>query len=132
MVSHARKTYPNECCGAMLGSVDGEEKVVRVAVPLDNAFAGEQGERYEIRPQDLVAAEAAARTQNMDLVGIFHSHPDCDAYFSKTDLENSSPWHSFVVLSVKAGKFDHAACFRPDLDRTTADKEELNHPWQKS
>ena len=23
----------------------------------------------------------------LDLIGIFHSHPDCDAYFSKTDLE---------------------------------------------
>ena len=128
MVSHARKTYPNECCGAMLGSVDGEEKVVRVAVPLDNAFAGEQGERYEIRPQDLVAAEAAARLQNMDLVGIFHSHPDCDAYFSKTDLENSCPWYSFVVLSIRNGEFDHANSFLPDADQTHAGKEELQHP----
>ena len=128
MVSHARKTYPNECCGAMLGSVDGEEKVVRVAVPLDNAFAGEQGERYEIRPGDLVAAEAAARLQKMDLVGIFHSHPDCDAYFSKTDLENSCPWYSFLVLSIKNGEFDHANSFLPDADQTRADKEELQHP----
>ena len=128
MVSHARKTYPNECCGAMLGSVDGEEKVVRVAVPLDNAFVGEQGERYEIRPQDLVAAEAAARLQKMDLVGIFHSHPDCDAYFSKTDLENSCPWYSFLVLSIRNGEFDHANSFLPDADQTRADKEELQHP----
>jgi proteasome lid subunit RPN8/RPN11 len=128
MVSHARKTYPNECCGAMLGSVDGDQKVVRVAVPLDNAFAGEQGERYEIRPQDLIAAEAAARLQSMDLVGIFHSHPDCDAYFSKTDLENSCPWYSFVVLSIKNGEFDHANSFLPDADQTRAEKEELQHP----
>jgi len=24
MVAHARSTYPNECCGAMLGGIDGE------------------------------------------------------------------------------------------------------------
>jgi proteasome lid subunit RPN8/RPN11 len=128
MVAHARKTYPNECCGAMLGAVDGSEKVVRAAVTLENAFAGEQGERYEIRPQDLVNAEAAARRQGMDLVGIFHSHPDCDAYFSKTDLENSCPWYSFVVLSIKKGDFDHANSFLPDPDQTRADKEDLVHP----
>lgn len=128
MVAHARKTYPNECCGAMLGTVDGSEKVVRSAVTLENAFAGEQGERYEIRPQDLVNAEAAARRQGMDLVGIFHSHPDCDAYFSKTDLENSCPWYSFVVLSIKKGDFDHANSFLPDPDQTRADKEDLVHP----
>src|SRR5688500_764435 len=89
MVSHARSTYPNECCGAMLGSIDGEAKVVRVAVGIENAFEGEQAARYELRQQDLLAADAEARRQGMDLIGIFHSHPDCDAYFSKTDLENS-------------------------------------------
>jgi proteasome lid subunit RPN8/RPN11 len=128
MVRHAEKTFPNECCGAMIGS-DG---IVTAAVPLENAFAGEQNARYEIRPRDLVDADAEATRRGLTLIGIYHSHPDCDAYFSSTDLENSSPWHAFVVLSVKAGKFDHAACFRPDLDRTSADKEELIHPWQKS
>lgn len=43
-------------------------------------------------------ADREARTHGMDLVGIFHSHPDCDAYFSATDLKNSCPWYSFVVI----------------------------------
>jgi proteasome lid subunit RPN8/RPN11 len=128
MVDHARKTYPNECCGAMFGSDDGELKLVTEATPLENAFAGEQAERYEIRPQDLATADAEATRRGLVLIGIYHSHPDCDAYFSKTDLENSSPWHSFVVLSIKNGRFDHANCFRPDLDRTHAEKEELEYP----
>ena len=128
MVSHARSTYPNECCGAMIGSIDGDNKLVREAVALENAFNGAQGERYELRSQDLLAADAAARTRGMDLIGIFHSHPDCDAYFSKTDLENSCPWYSFVVLSIKNGDFDHANSFLPDPDQTRADKEEMEHP----
>lgn len=128
MVDHALKTYPNECCGAMLGTEDGDLRVVTAAVPLPNAFAGEQGARYEIRPQDLLAADQEAMSRGLVLIGIYHSHPDCDAYFSKTDLENSSPWHSFVVLSVKAGVFDHANCFRPDLDRASAPPEPLEHP----
>ena len=40
MVSHAREVYPNECCGAMIGSIDGDAKTVRVAMRLENAFAG--------------------------------------------------------------------------------------------
>jgi proteasome lid subunit RPN8/RPN11 len=125
MVDHARAAYPNECCGAMLGSVDGQEKRVRVAVPLENAFSGAQNARYELRPEDLLAADRKAREQGMDLVGIFHSHPDCDAYFSETDLKNSCPWYSFVVLSIKNGEFDHANSFLPDMDQTAAEKEEL-------
>ena len=81
--------------------------------------------RYELRPEDLLEADKKARAAGLDLIGIFHSHPDCDAYFSKTDLENSSPWHSFVVLSIRGGEFDHANCFIPNLDRTEALKEEL-------
>lgn len=125
MVEHARAAYPNECCGAMLGSIDGDEKRVRVAVPLENAFAGAQNARYELRPEDLLEADRKAREQGMDLVGIFHSHPDCNAYFSETDLKNSCPWYSFVVLSIKNGEFDHANSFLPDMEQTTAEKEEL-------
>ena len=125
MVAHARATYPNECCGAMLGSTDGENKLVRVAMPLDNAFEGAQAARYELRPEDLLAADRAARERRMDLIGIYHSHPDCDAYFSKTDLQNSCPWYSFVVLSIQKGEFHHANRWLPNYDQTEAAKEEL-------
>lgn len=130
MVRHAERNYPNECCGAMLGrSVDGK-KIVTSAMPLENAFAGEQSDRYELRPQDLLDADRLARDCGLELIGIFHSHPDCDAYFSATDLKNSCPWYSFVVLSIWHGKFDHANSFLPDFEQTFAEKEELI--WQKS
>jgi len=128
MVSHAQSTFPNECCGAMLGPIDGDVKTVSVALPLENAYPGAQRERYELRPEDLLFAEREARKNGMDLIGIFHSHPDCDAYFSKTDLENSCPWYSFVVLSIQKGQFHHANIWLPNMEQTEAAKEELEHP----
>lgn len=128
MLLHAERTYPNECCGAMLGHIQGEKKVVTEAVPLENAYAGEQGARYEVRPEDIRDADSAARARGLDLIGIFHSHPDADAYFSETDVKNSCPWYSFVVLSVNRGKFDHANSFLPDLDQTKAEQEEFIWP----
>ena len=125
MVAHAQRTYPNECCGAMLGTIDGETKKVSEAIALENAFAGIQAERYELRPEDLLAADKAARDRGMDLIGIYHSHPDCDAYFSTTDLKNSCPWYSFVVLSIRKGDFHHANSWLPNVDQTAAEKEEL-------
>jgi proteasome lid subunit RPN8/RPN11 len=127
MVSHAQEAYPNECCGAMLGSLDGDRKLVREALPLENAFEGAQATRYELRPADLLAADKAARERHMDLIGIYHSHPDCDAYFSRTDLQNSCPWYSFVVLSVQKGLFHHANSWLPNVDQTDAAKEELTY-----
>ncbi len=112
----------------MLGRIRGENKEVVAALPLQNSFSGEQDARYELKPEDLLEADRAARARGLDLIGIFHSHPDADAYFSETDLKNSCPWYSFVVLSVYNGKFDHARSFLPDADQTTADTEELIWP----
>ncbi len=130
MVAHAQSTYPNECCGAMLGAISangGAGKTVSIALPLENAYTGERGSRYELRPEDLLRADREARSRNLDLVGIYHSHPDCDAYFSQTDLQNSCPWYSFVVLSIRHGAFDHANSWLPDAEQTKAEREELSY-----
>ena len=125
MVSHARDAYPDECCGAMLGAAGEGSKVVRASLPLANAFEGARATRYQLRPEDLRAAGRAARERGMELIGIYHSHPDCDAYFSETDLKNSWPWYSFVVLSIRSGKFHHANSWLPDADCSSAAREEL-------
>lgn len=125
MVAHARDKFPRECCGVMIGVTSDGNKTVKRAVPVENTYEGPQEDRYEIRPTDLLRADREARAEGMDLIGIFHSHPNCDAYFSKTDLENSCPWYSFVVLSIKNGEFDHANSFLPNAEQTAADKEEL-------
>jgi proteasome lid subunit RPN8/RPN11 len=98
-----------------------------MAMPLENAFAGAQAARYELRPEDLLAADRAARERSLDLIGIYHSHPDCDAYFSTTDLRNSCPWYSFVVLSIHKGEFNHANSWLPNADQTAAAKEDLSY-----
>lgn len=127
MVAHAQAAYPNECCGAMLGVMDDTAKTVTVAMPLENAYSGAHATHYELRPEDLLRADKEARSRQLDLVGIYHSHPDCDAYFSETDLKNSCPWYSFVVLSVRNGGFDHANSWLPDADQTKAEREELTY-----
>ena len=121
MVAHAEQTYPKECCGVMLGS----EQFVKEAVPLPNVYTGPQEDFFVLAPEDLKRTDEQARKNGMDVIGIFHSHPNCDAYFSKRDLENSCPWYSYVVLSVKDGRFDHANSYRPDFDQSAAPKEEL-------
>ena len=125
MVAHARASYPDECCGAMLGTSDDGRKQVSVALPLENAYQGPRRTRYELRSEDLMHADREARSRRMDLIGIYHSHPDCDAYFSETDLKNSCPWYSFVVLSIRGGEFDHANSWLPDDAQTKAEREEL-------
>jgi len=128
MVVHAERMYPNECCGAMLGRRQGEKKVVTEAILLENVYEGGKNTRYELRSEDLQKADNEARSRGLELIGIFHSHPDSAAYFSETDLRNSCPWYSFVVLSIQRSRFDHANSFLPDMDQMKAEEEELIWP----
>jgi proteasome lid subunit RPN8/RPN11 len=121
MVDHAESTFPKEGCGVMVG-VEG---VVRSAVPLPNVYEGAQEDFFVMDPKDLARVDEQARAAGESVIGVFHSHPNCDAYFSKRDLEHSCPWFSYLVLSIRDGKFHHANSYRADYDQTRADKEEL-------
>lgn len=125
MKAHAEATYPNECVGAMLGRNENGNKLVDRSVKLENSAEGSQRAYYQLSNEHLLEADKAARAQGRELIGIYHSHPDADAYFSETDLKNSCPWYSFVVLSIKGGKYDHSNSWLPDFEQTKADNEEL-------
>ena len=126
MRAHAEAAYPNECVGAMLGTTGDDAKCVTLAMPLENSAEGSQTAFYQLSNDSLLAADKAARQLGLDMIGIYHSHPDADAYFSETDLKHSCPWYSFVVLSVKSGRYDHANSWLPDFEQTRADREELD------
>jgi len=129
MLNHARAAYPRECCGILLGiEKDGGERVVSEAFPCRNAYEGDQSDRFLIDPRDQVTANLKSRSENIDILGFFHSHPDCDAYFSATDLKNSWPWYSNVVMSIRQGEIAHAAAFRANEDQSRSEPEELHYP----
>lgn len=131
MVEHARAEYPRECCGVLLGHLapaDEDVRTATVAIPCRNAYDGDQRDRFFIDPGDQLAAQKRARVEDLEVLGFFHSHPDDEAYFSATDLANSWPWYSNVVVSVRNGEVAGAACFRADEERTRSEVEQLNLP----
>ncbi len=130
MVNHAQKCYPNECCGILIGPESGGKRLATIAVACRNAYEGEQKDRFLIDPRDQIAAERQSRELGAGVLGFFHSHPDEGAYFSQTDLKNHWPFYSNVVMSVRAGIFADAKCYRIDVDQTASEEEELS--WPKS
>ena len=129
MLAHAVETYPRECCGVLLGQEsETEGRTVTEARACRNAYEGDQSDRFLIDPRDQLAAERKARTEGLDVLGYFHSHPDHGMYFSATDLKNSWPWYSNIVLSIRKGVFEEAGAFRANDDQTLATPEELVHP----
>jgi proteasome lid subunit RPN8/RPN11 len=125
---HLEAAYPNEGCGILLGTDTDAMREGQVAIPCRNAYEGGQKDRFELDPAEQIAAERRARELGLSVVAIFHSHPDCDAYFSSTDLKYSCPWYSNVVVSVQGGRVHHAKAFIANFDQTESTPDELILP----
>jgi proteasome lid subunit RPN8/RPN11 len=127
LLAHARSGYPHEACGVLVGS--SPEGIVRVkrVVPVSNRETERPAVRYQIAPEDLIAVQRAARTDGLDIVGYFHSHPDHPARPSETDrriaAEGLSDGVVHVVVGVAGGR-DTVATAWVFRDRSQAFEEE--------
>lgn len=110
---HGEATYPHECCGVLTGQItaDGVKQVMQV-VPCNNADSAKPQVWYQIDPSDLVRIQREAYARNHDILGFYHSHPDCPARWSKSDLAEAH-WLgcSYVITSVEKGKAQQTNSF---------------------
>jgi len=124
--AHGEQAYPEEGAGLMLGSDDGESRVVTDIFPLPNAREDNaRHNRYLITPQDMLAGEIEADRLGLDVVGIFHSHPDHPNLPSEFDREWALPWFSYLITSVMAGRAAGSRCWRLSEDRETFTEEKI-------
>jgi len=102
---HGEETYPHECCGVMLGRIEGEERVVEAVLRAGNTRVDSPHNRYNIDPRELVRIQRESRERGLDIVGFYHSHPDCPAQWSQTDLTEAH-WIgcSYAITSVEKGR----------------------------
>jgi proteasome lid subunit RPN8/RPN11 len=116
---HGRDTYPNECCGALIGR-DG---VVSETFALPNTTEEGPRRRFLVRPDDYRAAESRATAMDQELLGFYHSHPDHPARPSQYDLDHAWPSFSYVIVAVDNGEPGDLRSWRLRADRSQFDEE---------
>ena len=101
---HGEETYPHECCGVLLGHMDGDERFVTSIARAGNTRTDSAHNRYNIDPKELIRIQREGRDRNEDIVGFYHSHPDHPPRWSPTDLAEAH-WFgcSYVITSVEKG-----------------------------
>jgi proteasome lid subunit RPN8/RPN11 len=102
---HGEETYPYECCGVLLGQMDGDIRTVTSVARCGNTRTDSPQNRYNIDPKELVRIQREGRGRGEDIIGFYHSHPDHPARWSSTDLAEAH-WFgcSYVITSVEMGK----------------------------
>jgi proteasome lid subunit RPN8/RPN11 len=94
VVDHARRDFPNECCG-MIAVHDGRAVAVYAAT---NVAASPL--RFEVEGREIIRAQDAFEADGAELGAIYHSHTRSDPYPSQTDVNFAAGWPGVEWLIV--------------------------------
>lgn len=137
---HAERIYPEECCGLLLGrslSPDQDHPTDRQVIEIRetrNAWGAEaeaslaelsphsghqsltKSRRYWIDPREMLDAQRYARDRQLDIIGVYHSHPDHPA--TPSECDRAAAWHhySYMIVSVQHGRVKHVLSWTLDDD----------------
>jgi len=110
LITHAIERQPNESCAMLLGEKIDDAWNVKEVFLTENTDKSQTN--FTISPEELLKGYQIAEKNQLEVVGIFHSHPNSDAVPSSTDKKfmqnNPVPWIIFsgVNNSLKAYLLD--------------------------
>ena len=124
--THGEAAYPEEGAGFLLGRLVDGVKQVSAILPLTNAREdAARHNRYLLTAEDTLRAEQEAMRRGLDVLGVFHSHPDHPNRPSEFDREWAMPWFSYLITSVQAGKAVSSLSWLLEEDRSRFVEEEI-------
>ena len=124
--TQGERAYPEEGAGLLLGEVSPDNKCVLEVMTLPNVREETaRGNRYLISPEDYIAGEQQAASQGLDVLGVFHSHPDHPNRPSEFDRQWAWPNFSYLITSVVQGKAVGSRSWRLAEDREHFSEEVL-------
>ncbi|MER3403716.1 MAG: hypothetical protein C4336_09650 [Armatimonadota bacterium] len=124
--AHAQQDYPDECCGALLGTEAGDSRTVLQIVRLANERTDQRERRFFVSPEQVLQVERQAHRERLLLLGFYHSHPDHPAIPSEYDLQHALPWYSYLIVSVLAHRPEAIRSWRLREDRSQFDEETVS------
>ncbi len=124
--AHLEAGYPNESCGVLLGKDGVVTEIVsagneRTSLPRSSGDSARN--RYLIDPLTYIKIERDADKRGLQVLGIYHSHPDVVARPSQFDLDHAWPNLSYLIVSVCKGKAVETNSWRLRDDRSAFDSE---------
>jgi len=123
--NHAQSSYPEECCGVILGNISNSDKIAVEIIPTENAWNSEETvdnfqdnnrdrskkRRYAIAPRKMLELQKSSREKELNIIGIFHSHPTIQQYpqnstekmLGKNILTSSFPYNKVSQIISTVG-----------------------------
>lgn len=126
VAAFASTGYPGETCGLLVGRNADRATLIEDLVQARNLNTEHARDRYDLAPEDLLAADGAAHERGLEIVGVWHSHPDHPAVPSATDREKAWAGWSYLIASVGQAGMGDLRSWRLQDDEFV---EEIIAPW---
>lgn len=126
----AKKSYPLECCGLLIGTNTSEKKVIEVR-PVQNKNTERTHDRYEIEGKEFTKIDKESAKKGLQIIGIYHSHPDHPAIPSAFDTEHAWAGYSYMIASVENGSKIEIRAWVFDEEKKEFEEEEI-HLYEKT
>jgi proteasome lid subunit RPN8/RPN11 len=123
---HGETTYPYECCGLLLGNFQDNGEILLETFPMENRWGETATEvfeadahatkerQYTIDPKVMLQVQKDARDRSLQIIGVYHSHPDHPAFPSEFDRKYAWPEFSYIIVSIRQGKATDLFSWRLD------------------
>jgi proteasome lid subunit RPN8/RPN11 len=127
---HALKEYPYECCGIV--TMEGNNQTVHICRNIQNSLHREDPERnprdartaYTIDRDEVDRIYSEAKKKGEEIIAFYHSHIDCEAYFSETDKDAQTvfgepefPDAVHLIVAVIGGDIQGMKCYKWDKEK---------------
>lgn len=122
IVAHAEKELPNEACGLIGGTINGDSKKIKKVYLLTNI--DHSNEHFSLDPKEQLAAIKDMRQNGLVPLGNWHSHPESPSRPSDEDKRLAyDSKASYMILSLMDRQNPVLNSFKITGD--AAEKEEL-------
>lgn len=124
--AQGERAYPEEGAGLLLGESSPDGKYVLEILTLPNVREeAARGNRYLISPEDYMLGEQQAARQGLEVLGVYHSHPDHPNQPSEFDRQWAWPSFSYLITSVASGEAQGSRSWRLTEDRSSFVEESI-------
>lgn len=121
---HGETHFPEEGAGFILGRVSEDCRYAEHVLPATNQFnVDSRHHRYLIEPEEMIQSEIKAEELGLEIIGVFHSHPNHSAIPSEFDRERALPWYSYVITSIHQDGARASRSWRLSDDRQFSEEE---------
>src|SRR3989449_5073529 len=122
---HGEADYPAEACGLIGGAIEGDRKIAVQLVPLANGRTDSARNRYLIDPESFRRAQGRLDRDGLEVIGVYHSHPDHPPAPSAFDREHAWPWLSYAIVAGAQGRAGGLKSWGPPGDPRAFDQETI-------